>query len=158
MLEKVLADFKIKGEVIEISVGGAGGNVINNMINSGLCGVNFIAANTDAQALQRSLADTTIQLGAKLTKGLGAGGIPEVARQAATSAPFSTRYLTVSVGPSLAAKCSGVHPSSFFASTSAPFSTRYLTVSVGPLLAAKCSGVQVQHYEKLHLRLVKLLF
>ena len=66
-----------------IGVGGAGGNVINNMINSGLCGVNFIAANTDAQALQRSLADTTIQLGAKLTKGLGAGGIPEVARQAA---------------------------------------------------------------------------
>ena len=39
-----------------------------------------------------------------------------------------------------------------------PFSIRYLTVSVGPLLAAKCSGVQVQHYEKLHLRLVKLLF
>ena len=66
-----------------IGIGGAGGNVVNNMINSGLEGVDFIVANTDAQALERSLAEKRIQLGAKLTKGLGAGGVPEIARQAA---------------------------------------------------------------------------
>lgn len=59
-------------------IGGGGGNAINNMISSGLDGVEFIAANTDFQALERSLADTRIQLGGNLTKGLGAGGNPEV--------------------------------------------------------------------------------
>ncbi len=66
-----------------IGVGGAGGNAINNMIASKLQGVKFITANTDAQALETSNAQIKIQLGEKLTEGLGAGANPEVGRQAA---------------------------------------------------------------------------
>ncbi|MGE5752161.1 MAG: cell division protein FtsZ [Deltaproteobacteria bacterium] len=64
-------------------VGGGGGNAINTMIEEGLSGVEFIAANTDAQALARSLAPLKIQLGTRLTKGLGAGANPDIGRQAA---------------------------------------------------------------------------
>ncbi|MBP2683578.1 MAG: cell division protein [Deltaproteobacteria bacterium] len=64
-------------------VGGGGGNAINTMIEQGLQGVEFIAANTDAQALSRSLAPLKIQMGARLTKGLGAGANPDIGRQAA---------------------------------------------------------------------------
>ncbi|MEF3254112.1 MAG: cell division protein FtsZ, partial [Deferribacterales bacterium] len=72
------------GAVIKvIGVGGAGGNAINNMINAGITNVEFIAANTDAQALAANLAPTKIQLGSKLTRGLGAGGNPEIGRKAA---------------------------------------------------------------------------
>jgi len=66
-----------------IGVGGAGGNAINNMISSNLQGVKFIAANTDAQALEVSKAPVKIQLGERLTEGLGAGAQPEVGREAA---------------------------------------------------------------------------
>jgi len=66
-----------------IGVGGAGGNAINNMIDSGLQGVQFIAANTDAQALGSSKAPEKIQLGEKLTEGLGAGANPQVGKEAA---------------------------------------------------------------------------
>ncbi len=66
-----------------IGVGGGGGNAINNMISSELRGVEFIVANTDAQALEMSLADTKVQLGKNLTKGLGAGAKPQVGRDAA---------------------------------------------------------------------------
>ena len=66
-----------------IGVGGAGGNAINNMIDSGLQGVKFVAANTDAQALDISKADVKIQMGARITEGLGAGANPEVGREAA---------------------------------------------------------------------------
>jgi len=66
-----------------IGVGGAGGNAINDMIKAQLAGVDFLAANTDMQALERSLAVSKIQLGAQLTKGLGAGGDPEVGKNAA---------------------------------------------------------------------------
>jgi cell division protein FtsZ len=72
------------GAVIKvIGVGGAGGNAINNMIKAGIEGVEFISANTDAQALSKNLAPVKIQLGTNLTKGLGAGGNPEVGRKAA---------------------------------------------------------------------------
>ncbi|MGC8769133.1 cell division protein FtsZ [Calditerrivibrio sp.] len=72
------------GAVIKVvGVGGAGGNAINNMINAGITNVEFIAANTDAQALAANLAPIKIQLGSKLTRGLGAGGNPEVGRKAA---------------------------------------------------------------------------
>jgi cell division protein FtsZ len=64
-------------------VGGGGGNAINTMIEEGLHGVEFIAANTDAQALSRSLAPLKLQLGSRLTKGLGAGANPDIGRQAA---------------------------------------------------------------------------
>lgn len=66
-----------------LGIGGGGGNAINNMINAGLDGVEFIAANTDFQALERSLAPNKIQLGVNLTKGLGAGGNPEMGSKAA---------------------------------------------------------------------------
>ncbi len=66
-----------------IGVGGAGGNAINNMIASNLQGVKFIAANTDAQALEVSNAPIRIQLGAGMTEGLGAGANPQVGRDAA---------------------------------------------------------------------------
>ncbi|MCD4743406.1 MAG: cell division protein FtsZ [Desulfobacteraceae bacterium] len=66
-----------------IGVGGAGGNAINNMISAGLKGVKFIVANTDAQALNNSKAETKIQLGPQLTQGLGAGANPDVGREAA---------------------------------------------------------------------------
>lgn len=66
-----------------IGVGGAGGNAINNMIEHGIEGVEFIVANTDQQVLRTSKAPNKIQLGTSLTKGLGAGGIPEVGKKAA---------------------------------------------------------------------------
>ncbi len=66
-----------------IGVGGAGGNAVNNMIQSNLQGVNFVVANTDAQALEKSLCDKKIQLGINLTKGLGAGALPDIGKGAA---------------------------------------------------------------------------
>lgn len=66
-----------------IGIGGGGGNAINNMINASLMGVDFIVANTDAQALEVSKAHTKLQLGVNITKGLGAGANPEIGRSAA---------------------------------------------------------------------------
>ena len=66
-----------------IGVGGGGGNAVNTMICSNVEGVEFIAANTDAQALRRSEASMKVQLGGHLTKGLGAGANPDIGRQAA---------------------------------------------------------------------------
>src|SRR5262249_17234283 len=66
-----------------IGVGGGGGNEINTMIASGLQGVEFIAANTDVQALETAQADIRLQLGANLTRGLGAGANPDIGRKAA---------------------------------------------------------------------------
>lgn len=66
-----------------IGVGGSGGNAVNTMIKSGLTGVEFIAVNTDRQALHSSLAEVKIPIGGELTKGLGAGANPEVGRRAA---------------------------------------------------------------------------
>src|SRR5271157_5786153 len=66
-----------------IGVGGGGQNAVNRMIEEGIEGVEFIAANTDAQALTLSKAPIRVRLGDKLTRGLGAGGDPEVGRKAA---------------------------------------------------------------------------
>jgi cell division protein FtsZ len=77
--EKKRYDAKIK----VIGVGGAGGNAINNMISSKLRGVEFLAANTDSQDLERSESAKRIQLGVSITKGLGAGADPEIGRLAA---------------------------------------------------------------------------
>src|SRR4030067_2795856 len=66
-----------------IGIGGGGNNALNTMISHGLSGVEFIAANTDAQALATNLASIKLQLGASLTKGLGAGANPETGRKAA---------------------------------------------------------------------------
>jgi cell division protein FtsZ len=73
-----------EGAVIKvIGVGGCGGNAVEHMIIRGLSGVEFICANTDAQALKRSTARTQLQLGSTLTRGLGAGAKPEIGRDAA---------------------------------------------------------------------------
>lgn len=66
-----------------IGVGGGGNNAVNTMIMAELEGVDFVAANTDAQALRKSRAPVKLQIGGKLTKGLGAGANPEVGRDAA---------------------------------------------------------------------------
>jgi len=66
-----------------VGVGGGGSNAVNRMISAGLRGVEFISINTDAQALAKSNADKKLHIGGKITKGLGAGGDPEVGRQAA---------------------------------------------------------------------------
>src|ERR1044071_7733428 len=66
-----------------IGLGGAGGNAVNRMIEAGLSHVEFIAANTDSQALRRNLAPTRLQMGENISKGLGVGGTPVLGRQAA---------------------------------------------------------------------------
>lgn len=76
----------LKPRIAVIGVGGAGGNAVNNMIASGLSGVTFIVANTDAQALSASSAEHRIQLGVNLTEGLGAGSKPEIGEAAAEEA------------------------------------------------------------------------
>ncbi len=77
---------EMKARIAVFGVGGAGGNAVNNMIASGLQGVEFIVANTDAQALASSRAERIIQMGAHVTRGLGAGAQPEVGRAAAEEA------------------------------------------------------------------------
>jgi cell division protein FtsZ len=77
--EEALSQARIK----VIGVGGGGGNAINTMIASGMNGVDFIGANTDLQALDSNLAPSKVQIGGKLTKGLGAGAQPDVGREAA---------------------------------------------------------------------------
>ncbi len=77
---------ELKPRIMVCGVGGAGGNAVNNMIVSGLIGVDFIVANTDAQALTASRSDRIIQMGLQVTEGLGAGSQPEVGRAAAEEA------------------------------------------------------------------------
>ena len=76
----------LRPTITVVGVGGAGGNAVNNMINSNLEGVNFVVANTDAQALENSMTERRIQLGSNLTRGLGAGANPEIGRAAAEEA------------------------------------------------------------------------
>jgi cell division protein FtsZ len=77
---------ELKPRIIVCGVGGAGGNAVNNMIVSGLSGVDFIVANTDAQALTSSRAERIIQMGLQVTEGLGAGSKPEIGKAAAEEA------------------------------------------------------------------------
>ena len=74
---------ELRPRISVIGVGGAGGNAVANMINSDVQGVDFVVANTDAQALNASQADRRIQLGLKITQGLGAGSRPEIGKAAA---------------------------------------------------------------------------
>ena len=74
---------QLKPRITVFGVGGAGGNALNNMINGGLQGVDFVIANTDAQALGKARAERIIQMGATVTEGLGAGSQPDVGRAAA---------------------------------------------------------------------------
>jgi cell division protein FtsZ len=77
---------ELKPHIMVAGIGGAGGNAVNNMIVSGLLGVEFIVANTDAQALTSAKAERIIQMGLQVTEGLGAGSQPEVGRAAAEEA------------------------------------------------------------------------
>lgn len=84
--EQIIRDYNMEpmgARIKVIGIGGGGNNAVNNMIRSGLKGVEFIAANTDAQALKSSEAGTKIQLGLDLTKGLGAGANPQIGEGAA---------------------------------------------------------------------------
>ncbi len=83
MLEFQIEDQQSFATIKVIGCGGAGNNAVNRMVDAGLKGVEFIAVNTDRQALAMSKASTTIQIGEKLTKGLGAGAVPDVGRRAA---------------------------------------------------------------------------
>ena len=74
---------ELKPRIVVLGVGGAGGNAINNMIEAGIQGVEFVAANTDAQDLKKNKADCKIQLGANLTRGLGAGAKADIGQAAA---------------------------------------------------------------------------
>src|SRR4030081_1077522 len=74
---------ELKPRITVFGVGGAGGNAVNNMITAGLQGVDFVVANTDAQALTLSKAERIVQMGVQVTEGLGAGSQPDVGRAAA---------------------------------------------------------------------------
>src|SRR5436189_5244142 len=74
---------ELKPRITVFGTGGAGGNAVNNMITSGLQGVDFVVANTDAQALTMSKAERIIQMGVQATEGLGAGSQPDIGRAAA---------------------------------------------------------------------------
>ena len=77
-----MVDNERQARIKVIGVGGGGGNAINRMIQSGMHGVEFIAINTDAQALETSSADFSLCIGDSVTRGLGAGADPEIGRQA----------------------------------------------------------------------------
>lgn len=83
MLEIVNNEIETAARIIVIGVGGAGNNAVNRMIAEEICGVEFIGVNTDEQVLKRCSAVNTIQIGEKLTKGLGAGAQPEIGAKAA---------------------------------------------------------------------------
>jgi cell division protein FtsZ len=74
-----------------VGVGGAGGNAVNRMVDEDLEGVEFLSMNTDAQALKTSRAQVTLQIGKKLTRGLGAGARPEIGRQALSESEEEVR-------------------------------------------------------------------
>ena len=83
LLEIKTNEVESVAKIIVAGVGGAGNNAVNRMIDENIGGVELIGINTDAQALKRCKAPTTIQIGEKVTKGLGAGAKPEVGEQAA---------------------------------------------------------------------------
>jgi cell division protein FtsZ len=82
-LKIALDEEQLTAKIKVIGVGGGGGNAVNRMIQSGIKGVEFLVTNTDVQAMRTCLAPVKIQIGAKLTKGLGAGANPEIGKQAA---------------------------------------------------------------------------
>lgn len=82
-LKVMIDDDQLPAKIKVVGVGGGGGNAVNRMIQAGIKGVEFLVANTDLQAMRHSLAPIKLQIGGKLTKGLGAGANPEVGKQAA---------------------------------------------------------------------------
>ena len=92
MLEIMMNDTESAARIIVIGVGGAGNNAVNRMIDEQIGGVEFIGINTDRQALQLCKAERTIQIGEKLTKGLGAGAKPEIGEKAAEESIEAVSY------------------------------------------------------------------
>ncbi len=91
---KIINSQKVKPANIKvIGIGGGGGNAVNRMVISNVKGVRFISANTDADALKKSLAETKIQLGPKLTKGLGSGAKPDVGKRATEESAETIRQV-----------------------------------------------------------------
>ncbi len=86
---------RLQAVIKVVGVGGGGGNALNTMITSGLSGVEFVAANTDAQALHHSLAPVRVQLGTDVTRGLGCGANPEKGRQSALEVRDRLRELLI---------------------------------------------------------------
>jgi cell division protein FtsZ len=82
-LKVTLEEEQLPARIKVIGVGGGGGNAVNRMIQAGIRGVEFLVANTDLQAMRASLAPVKLQIGSKLTKGLGAGANPDIGKQAA---------------------------------------------------------------------------
>ncbi|MGZ8833279.1 MAG: cell division protein FtsZ, partial [Thermoanaerobaculia bacterium] len=82
-LKVTLEEEQLTAKIKVIGVGGGGGNAVNRMIQAGIKGIEFLVANTDIQAMRTSAAPVKLQIGGKLTKGLGAGGNPEIGKQAA---------------------------------------------------------------------------
>src|SRR5215467_12885096 len=82
-LKIALDEEQLTANIKVIGVGGGGGNAVNRMIQAGIKGVEFLVTNTDVQAMRNALAPNKIQIGAKLTKGLGAGANPDIGKQAA---------------------------------------------------------------------------
>ncbi|HEX6178492.1 MAG TPA: cell division protein FtsZ, partial [Thermoanaerobaculia bacterium] len=82
-LAVTLDEEHLTAKIKVIGVGGGGGNAVNRMIQAGIKGIEFLVANTDVQAMRTALAPTKLQIGAKLTKGLGAGANPDIGKQAA---------------------------------------------------------------------------
>jgi cell division protein FtsZ len=82
-LAVTLDEDQLTAKIKVIGVGGGGGNAVNRMIQAGIKGIEFLVANTDVQAMRAALAPTKLQIGGKLTKGLGAGANPEIGKQAA---------------------------------------------------------------------------
>src|SRR5579872_3820827 len=90
---------ELKPRIVVFGVGGAGGNAVNNMIESGLEGVEFVVANTDAQQLAFAKTERRIQLGVTVTQGLGAGAHPEIGMSAAEeSSPEIGDHLDGEIG------------------------------------------------------------
>ena len=103
---------ELRPRITVLGVGGAGGNAVNNMISSHLEGVEFVVANTDAQALAQSKAERRIQLGSRTTEGLGAGASPDVGKAGAEESldeimehGRSTVFITVGMGGGRHRRC-----------------------------------------------------
>ena len=93
MLEITTNESEAAARIIVVGVGGGGNNAVNRMVDETIGGVEFVGANTDKQALSICKAPTVVQIGEKVTKGLGAGGRPEVGEQAAMESEDEIRDL-----------------------------------------------------------------
>ena len=91
MLEIKINESEGSAKIVVVGVGGAGNNAVNRMVEAGVTGVEFVALNTDKQALEQSLADITLCLGEISTRGLGTGGDPNRGAEAARESTMEER-------------------------------------------------------------------